>query len=368
MHRGEGVRRVRARPRPPGVPDQVGVPQRRSPAGTGRRPAAGRAAPRPGPAAAGPDITAACHSVSEWLSSAPISPSRDSKRRNTVPLPTPAACATASIVTASTPQLVDQALGRLEQRQPVAGGVAALGRGRRRGAGGGGKSDMTPLTLGGGADGFSRLMPQPGIETDRGPFDPGDRPPPPPPGAPMSDTRVLVLVGSLRADSLNRKLAETLQAQAPEGVTVEIAEGLGRAAVLQRGPRRRQRPGGRRRAARPGRRRRPRPGRHARVQRHHAGRPQQRHRLAVAPLRRRRHQGQAVRRRRRHPHAVRRQVGPRRHRPLGRHRRCARRRGRRPSRSPRSRSTCSPTPRSSAACATRSPRWSTYDAEAAAAA
>jgi len=42
----------------------------------------------------------------------------------------------------------------------------------------------------------------------------------------MSNTRVLVLVGSLRADSLNRKIAETLQALAPEGVTVEIAEGL----------------------------------------------------------------------------------------------------------------------------------------------
>src|SRR6476646_5126662 len=42
----------------------------------------------------------------------------------------------------------------------------------------------------------------------------------------MSDTRVLVLVGSLRADSLNRKIAETLRAQAPDGVTVEIAENL----------------------------------------------------------------------------------------------------------------------------------------------
>jgi NAD(P)H-dependent FMN reductase len=42
----------------------------------------------------------------------------------------------------------------------------------------------------------------------------------------MSNTRVLVLVGSLRADSLNRKIAETLQGLAPEGVTVEIAEGL----------------------------------------------------------------------------------------------------------------------------------------------
>ena len=43
----------------------------------------------------------------------------------------------------------------------------------------------------------------------------------------MSDTRVLVLVGSLRADSLNRRIAETLKAQAPAGTTVEIAEGLG---------------------------------------------------------------------------------------------------------------------------------------------
>ncbi len=46
----------------------------------------------------------------------------------------------------------------------------------------------------------------------------------------MSDTRVLVLVGSLRTDSLNRRIAETLKSQAPEGVTVEIAEGLGRGA------------------------------------------------------------------------------------------------------------------------------------------
>ncbi len=42
----------------------------------------------------------------------------------------------------------------------------------------------------------------------------------------MTDTRVLVLVGSLRADSLNRRIAEALQALAPDGVVVEIAEGL----------------------------------------------------------------------------------------------------------------------------------------------
>lgn len=43
----------------------------------------------------------------------------------------------------------------------------------------------------------------------------------------MTDTRVLLLVGSLRADSLNRRIAETLKAQSPQGVVVEIAEGLG---------------------------------------------------------------------------------------------------------------------------------------------
>ena len=42
----------------------------------------------------------------------------------------------------------------------------------------------------------------------------------------MTDTRVLALVGSLRADSLNKKIAEAIKAQAPAGVTVEIAEGL----------------------------------------------------------------------------------------------------------------------------------------------
>lgn len=40
-------------------------------------------------------------------------------------------------------------------------------------------------------------------------------------------TRVVVLLGSLRAGSLNRRIAETLRTEAPEGVVVEIAEGLG---------------------------------------------------------------------------------------------------------------------------------------------
>ena len=40
-------------------------------------------------------------------------------------------------------------------------------------------------------------------------------------------TRVAVLVGSLRTDSLNRKLAEVLRDQAPEGVLLELVDGLG---------------------------------------------------------------------------------------------------------------------------------------------
>jgi len=39
-------------------------------------------------------------------------------------------------------------------------------------------------------------------------------------------SRIVVLVGSLRADSLNRRIAEALRDQAPDGVVVEIADGL----------------------------------------------------------------------------------------------------------------------------------------------
>jgi NAD(P)H-dependent FMN reductase len=39
-------------------------------------------------------------------------------------------------------------------------------------------------------------------------------------------TRVAVLVGSLRADSINRKLAELLRDEAPEGVTLDLVESL----------------------------------------------------------------------------------------------------------------------------------------------
>ncbi|WP_395694313.1 NAD(P)H-dependent oxidoreductase [Nocardioides sp.] len=40
-------------------------------------------------------------------------------------------------------------------------------------------------------------------------------------------TSIAVLVGSLRSDSVNRRLAELLAQRAPEGVTVEIVDGLG---------------------------------------------------------------------------------------------------------------------------------------------
>src|SRR3954468_5486774 len=43
----------------------------------------------------------------------------------------------------------------------------------------------------------------------------------------MTETTIAVLVGSLRTDSVNRKLAQILAEQAPEGVTVDIIEGLG---------------------------------------------------------------------------------------------------------------------------------------------
>jgi NAD(P)H-dependent FMN reductase len=39
-------------------------------------------------------------------------------------------------------------------------------------------------------------------------------------------THVAVLVGSLRADSVNRQVAESLKAQAPAGVEVDIIDGL----------------------------------------------------------------------------------------------------------------------------------------------
>ena len=43
----------------------------------------------------------------------------------------------------------------------------------------------------------------------------------------MADIKVLALLGSLRAASINRKIAELAAAVAPDGVTVNVFEGLG---------------------------------------------------------------------------------------------------------------------------------------------
>ena len=42
----------------------------------------------------------------------------------------------------------------------------------------------------------------------------------------MTDTNIVVLVGSLRSDSVNRRLAEKLVSDAPAGLRLEIVEGL----------------------------------------------------------------------------------------------------------------------------------------------
>ena len=145
----------------------------------------------------------------------------------------------------------------------------------------------------------------------------------------MTDTRVAVLVGSLRADSLNRKLAEVLRDQAPEGVTLEIVDGLGELPFYNEDLDGDRRPRRRRGAARAGR---------AAPTACSRSRPEYNGTMPAVlnnaidwlsrPYGAGRARRQAVRRRRRHPDAVRRQVGARRHRPLGRHRRCGRRRGR----------------------------------------
>ncbi len=89
----------------------------------------------PGPRGGGPLITEACHWVSEVLSTAAMSPSRLSKRRNSVPLPTPASEATVSIVTQSTPRVSTSrsAAARMLSRLRAAsarsgGGPSAIGR------------------------------------------------------------------------------------------------------------------------------------------------------------------------------------------------------------------------------------------------
>src|ERR1043165_1701304 len=62
------------------------------------------------------------------------------------------------------------------------------------------------------------------MKADYGPVTPEEAVPPLSSGAVM--TRVAVLVGSLRAASVNRQVAESLRAQAPAGVEFDIVDGL----------------------------------------------------------------------------------------------------------------------------------------------
>ena len=60
----------------------------------------------------------------------------------------------------------------------------------------------------------------------------------------MADVKVLALVGSLRAASINRQLAELAAETAPDGVDGDRVRRAGRPAVLQRGHRQRPENGG----------------------------------------------------------------------------------------------------------------------------
>src|SRR5690349_10802711 len=181
----------------------------------------------PGPSGGGPEMTEACHSASEKLSSAPISPSREPNRRKTVPLPTPARAATASMVRPSMPQLSMRASAatssasrlRAASRRSGAGSPSSGRRGRSLiGEGHCRSGGPVVQTTPGGASSRNENGPQSvSIMTSSSHST----------GAPMSETRVAVLVGSLRADSVNRRLAEVLRDQAPEGVTLDLVDGLG---------------------------------------------------------------------------------------------------------------------------------------------
>ena len=109
----------------------------------------------------------------------------------------------------------------------------------------------------------------------------------------MSDIKVLVLVGSLRAASVNRQLAELAVESAPDGVRLQLFDRLGElpfynedidnenvaesVVALRRG-------GGRRGRG---------PGRHPGIQRQHSRCAQERNRLAVEAVWQQRIQGQA---------------------------------------------------------------------------
>jgi hypothetical protein len=94
---------------------------------------------------------------------------------------------------------------------------------------------------------------------------------------------ILTLVGSLRAASINRQLAELAAESAPDGVTLTIYEGLDELPFYNEDidP---DSPAGRRRTAGRGGRRRRGSDRHAGKQRHHPRRAEERARLALAPV------------------------------------------------------------------------------------
>ena len=176
----------------------------------------------------------------------------------------------------------------------------------------------------------------------------------------MADIKVLALVGSLRAASINRQLAELAAETAPDGVTRALCStGWAICRSTTRTSTTRTRPHRSSRCGRqpPGRRR---PGRDPGVQRQHSGRAEERHRLAVPPVRRQRAEGQAAGGRRRRAGPVRRGVGARRDPQVVRDRRPA---GGRVARSCRCRSTRSTgsirgrTPRSPRTCATWWASW-----------
>ena len=107
----------------------------------------------------------------------------------------------------------------------------------------------------------------------------------------VSDIKVMVLLGSLRAASINRQLAELAVETAPEGVSLQLFDRLGELPFYNEDIDNDDvaepvvRPAGR------GRRRRRGAGRHPRVQRQHSWRAEERDRLVVAAVRRRRTEG-----------------------------------------------------------------------------
>ncbi len=148
-------------------------------------------------------------------SSTIIKPARLPNRRNTVPLPTPAAAAMSSMVTASAPRSAISRRAASSNSGTVARGVAAL---LRHGNGqvadrvdGAHKITVASPEQSGPWSGYIMRGCIPTTEGKRI----------------MPDTKVLALVGSLRAASINRQIAELAAEVAPDGVAVTIFEGLG---------------------------------------------------------------------------------------------------------------------------------------------